>query len=98
MKIIPVSADRRSRYISPCCRVASSAAISTRTAVPSGKTTRGPAWAVGAGAAGGGGAFTPQPSRRRSPAANNSLLILHLEHFLLLLFRLAGNQVVLLGI
>src|SRR3954471_16459971 len=50
---MPRSSARRSRYIRPCVRVASSVASSIWMAVPSGRITRGPdAAAAGAGAAG----------------------------------------------
>src|SRR6266542_3014063 len=49
---MPRSSARRSRYINPCVRVGSSMASSTCIAAPSGRITRGPDAAAGAGAAG----------------------------------------------
>src|SRR5207249_1525812 len=49
---MPRSSASRSRYIRPCVRVGSSMASSTWIAAPSGRITRGPDAAAGAGAAG----------------------------------------------
>src|SRR5712691_3172764 len=79
----------------PCWRVGSSAATSTCTTSPSGKTMRGPAAATVRVEAGGGGLFTPQARRRRT-AASSSFLILHLDHILLLSF--ARDEVIFLRV
>src|SRR5438045_4804889 len=102
MKIIPTSAGSRSRYMRPCARVASSAATSTRTAEPSGKSTRGEAavgwvvgWAGGGGAAGWGFVHAAMAMSAAPRSAWASLFTLPLHLVLVLLAAVARDEVVL---
>src|SRR6266850_1878230 len=99
MKIIPRSSGSRSRNISPCSRVGSSAATSTCTVKWSGRVTRGPDCAAGAVAADGGDALRcVQAAMIRTTIRTTISTAIRTNLLLTLDLHLARDEIVLLRV